>query len=355
MGGSTIRDVARRAGVSTATVSRLINGSGPVGAATAARVRAAIDALDFRLNGVGRSLKTAQTRTLGVVIPSMTNPVFADAVAGIDEAARVAGYGLMFTSTEYDPEREQEAVASLLGNRVDGLILTVADPERSAVLDRLDAAATPYVLTYNQPGPGGRPTVTVDNVAAGRAVAAHLAGLGHARLGMISGPFRASDRAAARRHGFLAGAAAHGLAQPAVREMSFLETDALSVLRPLYAEPGTAPTALFCSNDLLAIAVIGALGRLGLAVPDAVSVVGFDGIAIGTHLHPTLATVVQPSREMGRAATRQLLGRLSGEGTPESVLLPHRLREGESAGQAARPGPAVPQDPRHPARKERLR
>lgn len=354
MGGSTIRDVARRAGVSTATVSRLINGSGPVGAATAARVRDAIDALDFRLNGVGRSLKTAHTRTLGVVIPSMTNPVFADAVAGIDEAARAAGYALMFTSTEYDPAREQEAVASLLGNRVDGLILTVADPARSAVLDRLDAAGTPYVLTYNQPGAHGRPTVTVDNVAAGRAVASHLAALGHARLAMVSGRFRASDRAVARQEGFRAGAAAHGLARPATAEMSFLETDAASVLRPLFADPATAPTALFCSNDLLAIAVIGALGRLGLAVPGAVSVVGFDGIAIGTHLHPTLATVVQPSREMGRAATRQLLGRLAGQSAPESVLLPHRLREGESAGQAARPHPADLQD-LHSARKERAR
>ncbi len=333
---ATIRDVARRAGVSVATVSRLVNGTGRVREKTAERIRDAISVLGFRPNVVGRSLKTAHTMALGVVIPSMSNPIFADTVAGINEAARSLGYTLMFTSTDYDAAEEERAVSALLGYRVDGLILTVADPEHSTILDALDRDRVPYVLVHNQPSPRRRPTVAVDNVAAGRAVADALLALGHARVGMISGRFSASDRAEARHRGFVQRLAQLGAPPPAVREVSFLEQDMESVLAPLYTAGGEAPTALFCSNDLLAIAVIGALSRLRFQVPHDVSVIGFDGIAVGTHLHPTLATIVQPAREMGRAAAVKLTSRLAGREEPAVTILPHVLRLGESAGQAAR-------------------
>ncbi|MCP5373007.1 MAG: LacI family DNA-binding transcriptional regulator [Hyphomicrobiales bacterium] len=345
---ATIRDVAKRAGVSVATVSRLVNDTGRVRDETAERVRAAIADLGFRPNAVGRSLSTAHTRSLGIVIPSLSNPVFADAVAGINAEARAAGYTLMFTSTDYAPEEELRTVSALLEYRVDGLILTVADPADNPVLDLLQAAGVPYVLIYNQPCPRNHPTVTVDNVAAGREVALALAALGHRRLGMVSGTFTASDRAAARRDGFLAGCAEAGLPAPRVLEVDFVTPHLDRVLAPVYGDRAAAPTALFCSNDLLAISVIGALGRLGLKVPGDVSVIGFDGIAVGTHLHPTLATVIQPSHGMGRAATRQLLDRLAGEDRPATEILPHTLRLGESAGPAAKPSPADLQNPHQP-------
>ncbi|SDE16206.1 LacI family DNA-binding transcriptional regulator [Rhodospira trueperi] len=345
--GATIRDVAQAAGVSVATVSRLVNGTGRVRDDTARRVQTAIDRLGFRPNAIGRNLSTARTRTLGVVIPSLSNPVFADAVAGINAEAKAQGYTLMFMATDYVRTDEQALVGTLLAYQVDGLILTVADAADSPVLDALDRDDVPYVLIYNQPTARNRPTVTVDNVTAGREVADFFADLGHERLAMVSGTLTASDRARARRDGFVAGAEARGLAAPRVLEVDFVDLDADAAVAPLFADRTGAPTALFCSNDLLAISVIGALGRLGLGVPADVSVIGFDGIAVGAQLHPTLATVAQPSREMGRVATTRLLARLAGETAAPATVLPHTLRPGESAGPAAKPCPADLQVPFH--------
>nr|WP_277346058.1 substrate-binding domain-containing protein [Sneathiella chinensis] len=281
---------------------------------------------------------------MGVVIPSLSNPVFSDAVSGINEAARAEGYRLMFTSTEYNRAEEVEAVSSLLEYRVDGLILTVADAEEAPALDLLEAAGVPYTLLYNQSGRSARPAVTIDNVAAGREVAQHLLALGHQRLGMVSGSFSASDRAMARRDGFTAEIVARGFPAPRVLEVDFVNSEVEEALVLLMRDRDTAPTALFCSNDLLAISVIGALERIGLNVPEDVSVLGFDGIAIGTHLHPTLTTVVQPSRDMGQTATRQLLACLQGGSDPDTMILPYRLQIGESVGPAAKPSPTGPSE-----------
>ena len=337
---ATIRDVAKKASVSVATVSRFVNDTGRVSNETAFRVRAAINELGFRPNAVARNLSKSHSRTLGVVIPSLNNPVFADAVAGINAEARSCGYTLMFTSTDYNLEDEVRTVSTLLDYRVDGLILTVADSNISLIPDMLKNAGVPYVLIYNQPSTYQHPTITVDNIGAGREVAQALIELGHERLGMVAGQFLASDRADARRDGFINGAAEHGLKEPIVIEVDFVSPHLEKTLAPIYAERETAPSALFCSNDLLAISVIGALGRLGLDVPKDVSVIGFDGIAVGTHLHPTLATVIQPSYEMGRVATRQLLDRLAGKDCPLTKILPHTLRIGESAGPASNYSPA---------------
>lgn len=342
---ATIRDVAKRAGVSVATVSRLVNGTGKVREKTAERVKKAIHDLNFRPNALGRSLSTSQTQSIGIVIPSLSNPVFAEAVAGINAEARSRGYTLMFTSTDYDKEEENRAVSSLLDYQVDGLILTVADPDNSPVLDRLDKAGIPYVLIYNQCTAKKRPTVTIDNVAAGREAADALVRLGHVRAGMISGRFSASDRAAARREGFLQSMREKGCPEPLILEVDYTDLNVQNHLADIFNKQDEAPTGLFCSNDLLAISVIGALRQLGFQVPDDISVIGFDGITVGTHLHPTLATVVQPSREMGQAATRLLLDRLSGQDTPSTVILPHKLNLGESAGPVCKPSPADLQEP----------
>ncbi len=346
---ATIRDVAQRAGVSVATVSRLLNGTGKVREKTAERVHKAIRDLSFRPNALGRSLSTSQTQSIGVVIPSMSNPVFADAVAGINDEARTRGYTLMFTSTDYDRDEELRAVSNLLDYQVDGLILTVADPEHSPVLDMLDETGLPYVLIYNQPTDEKRPTVTIENVAAGREAADALAGLGHVHTGMVSGLFAASDRAKARREGFELSMARRGYPAPMIVEVDYVELDVHTRLAAILDGPDPAPTGLFCSNDLLAISVIGALRQLGRKVPKDISVIGFDGIAVGTHLHPTLATVVQPSREMGQTATRLLLDRLAGKETPAKVILPHTLRLGESVGPVTKQSPTDLQEPFQPA------
>ncbi len=336
---ATIRDVARQANVSVATVSRYVNGTNRVRGETAERVKAAIEALGFRPNAVGRSLSTSYTKSLGVVIPSISNPVFADAVEGITNAVKQHGYTLMLTSTNYDPDEELSAVGTLLENRVDGIILTVADPQSSPALSLLEKSGVPYVLVYNQPSPG-KPTVTVDNAGAGRDVACEFARQGHQRLGMVSGRFRSSDRAVARRDGFLAGAAEAGLKTPVICEADHEGRQLEKSLDQLYEDLSVAPTGLFCSNDLLAISVIGYLQQRNIQVPEQVSVIGFDGIAVGNHLYPTLATIVQPSQEMGSAAAHSILGRLSGKASSEEMLLPYIFRKGDSAGPAGKLTPA---------------
>lgn len=335
---ATARDVAETAGVSVATVSRVVNGATGVNPETAAKVHRAVAELGYRPNGVGRSLKTASSRLIGVLIPTLSNPVFAEAVDGIAEGVAEGGYSLLFSASDYRRDAERRGIETLLRYRVDGLILTVADAADSEILDLLDVAEIPYVLAYNPAGPHGRPTVTVDNRAAGALVATRLVELGHRRLGMIAGRLADSDRARARHQGFAEAARAAGLAEPLLCEVPFTAPDLEPRLAEIFAA-GNAPTALFCSNDMLAIAAIGVLAGLGISVPGEVSVVGFDGIAIGNLLHPSLATVVQPSRELGRTAARQLLRRLGGEAAVAPVILPHVLRHGKSAGPAAKHSP----------------
>ena len=334
---ATARDVAETAGVSVATVSRVINRATGVNPETAAKVHAAVAELGYRPNGVGRSLKTASSRLIGVLIPTLSNPVFAEAVDGIAEGVADGGYSLLFSASDYRRDAERKGIETLLNYRVDGLIVTVADAADSEILDLLDAAEVPYVLAYNPAGAHGRPTVTVDNCAAGALVAERLIGYGHRRLGMIAGRLTDSDRARARYQGFAAAAAAAGLPPPRLCEVPFTRPALEPVLGEIFAAPD-APSALFCSNDMLAIATIGVLAGLGISVPGDVSIVGFDGIAIGNLLHPSLATVVQPSRELGRTAARQLLRRLAGEAAVAPVILPHVLRHGHSVGPAAKSG-----------------
>ena len=324
---ATIRDVAAMAGCSVATVSRAINDTAPISHALRLRIDRAIRDSGLRPNGIGRSLKTQRTRTLGVMIPSLANPVFADSVAGLEQAARPAGYHLLLTSSEYDPAAEAGAVEAMLSQGVEGLVLTVADPDDNPMLDRLDADGVPYVLLYNQPSATGRPAVTVDNVAATHELTERVLRLGHRRIGYVGGRFGTSDRSRHRYRGYAAALGTCGLTPDEPIEVDYLAADHADELAAAFADAGL-PTALLCSNDLLALKVVGSLRRLGLAVPDDLSVVGFDGIPIGALVTPTLATVVQPTRQMGVTAFARLAARLDDDGAAGATLLPHGFRPG---------------------------
>lgn len=317
--------------MSIATVSRVVNGNGKIRTETAKRVQTAVEDLGFRPNAVGRGLKTARTQTLGILLPSLSNPIFAEVAEGAQERARAAGYSVFITCNNYDPAVEYRAVETMLSHRVEALILTVADAESNKQLDRLRQEGIPHVLLFNQPSNGSRSVVAVDNVAAGRLVVEEFMQLGHKRLGMIAGRFVTSDRSRARCEGFVFGAAARGLSCPQVIEVDFVEGRVASAIAQLFTG-ANVPTGLFCSTDLLAISVMSALRDLGLRVPEDVSVIGFDGISFGLHCHPTLATVVQPSRDMGRTAVQHLLERLNNNVTTEAYLLPTIFRNGGSLG-----------------------
>jgi len=324
---ATIQQVARKARVSAATVSRLFNHPGLLDPATATRVRRAATALNFRPSRVGRNLRTEATRTLGVLVPTLANPVFAECLDGIAAAARDRGYSILVETTDYRADAEHATTEALLGHRVEGLILTVADARRNPELAKLERERVPYVLVYNQVPGGRRPTVSVDNRAAARDAVRLLVAAGHRRIAMVSGSFRASDRAQLRYLGYRDAMAAARLAAAEPVEVPFDIDDARPALAAVLARR-SAPTALFCSNDLLALVVMRDLARLGRAVPGDVSVVGFDGIRLSEVLQPALTTVVQPSRAIGRAAAERLFAELAGAARPAPLLLPHRLRAG---------------------------
>lgn len=326
---ATIRDVARRAGVSIATVSRVVNRQPGIRPETRSRVLDAIDELNFRPNAIGRSLKAGTSRVLGVMVPTLANPVFAEAVEGLQHVARSAGYGVMVTTSDYDADAERSAVETLMIGRVDGLILTVrdaADPDTRAWLNAIER---PVVLIYNEPG--SRPTVTVDNAAAGAAAADLFYRLGHRRLAVVAGSLTGSDRSRARWLGFSNELQGRGCPPPVKVEIPFDMTDLGATVDDLMAG-ADAPTGLFCSNDLIAMRTIAALRARGLSVPGHVSVLGFDGIAAGRLVDPSLGTVSQPSRTMGETAAALVLKQLAGGVAEPFTILPHRLVEGGSVG-----------------------
>ena len=325
----TIREVARRAGVSVATVSRVMNGRGSVSEQTRQTVGEAIRETGFRPNVIGRGLKTARSGTLGVLVPSLRNPIFAEAVQGVERAAEAGGYRILLASSNYLPEKEVAAIDVLLCNRVEGLVLTVADESASRALDFLDRSHVPFVLVFNPAHTTNHSIVTIDNFAAAREIVGRLIRMGHRRIAMVAGDPQASDRSNLRRAGYEQALVDGGLDPGPVIEVGFDSRDLVRHCRFLLScDP--APTALFCSTDMLAVAAIRGFVALGLRVPDDISVAGFDGIEVGACMSPSLATVVQPAEEMGMRAVEHLLERLNAGAPAKNLTLPYRLRHGES-------------------------
>lgn len=326
----SIQSVAEKAGVSVATVSRVFNFPDKVTPATREHVERIAGELGYLPNSSARTLRTQRSRVFGVVLPTLLNPVFAECLQGIAQAAVAGGYAIIPVTTGYQLDEEQRAVNLLLAGNVDGLILVVSNPATSAALERLRGAGLPYVLVYNRHPE--HPCISVDSESAVAGAVARLVELGHRRIAMVSGTLAASDRAQQRWRGFLQGMAAAGLEPPALVEVPFIET-AVDELTRLLLEAAPRPTALVCSNDLLAIRSIRAAHLSGLQVPRDLSVIGFDGIALGEDLTPALSTVTQPNGDIGRHSVELLMQALAGGTVPNagaSLELPHAFRSGES-------------------------
>lgn len=326
----SIEAVAREAGVSVATVSRVFNSPEVVRAETRARVQQVARRLGYHANASAQTLRTQRSKVIGVALPTLLNPVFAECLEGIAEAAAARGYSIIPVTTNYRLDDEDAAVQRLASRPVDGMILVVADPASSPAIKLLRRHRLPYVLAYNRHG--RHPCVSVDNEAAVAAVVQRLHDLGHRRIAMVSGQLAASDRARQRHAGFLRGLQACGLGAGQLLELPFMD-HAVERLATFLAAPRGRPTALVCSNDLLAIRSLRAAAQAGLRVPDDLSVVGFDGIELGRDLTPSLGTVVQPNRAIGSECVRLLADALAAGTAPraaESLTLEHALRDGES-------------------------
>jgi len=329
----SIQAVAAKAGVSVATVSRAFNFPDKVTPATRELVERVARELNYVPNASARTLRTQRSRVLGVVLPTLLNPTFAECLQGIARAAVAGGYAIIPVTTGYRLDEEERAVHLLLAGNVDGLILVVSNPSTSTTLPRLQAAGVPYVLAYNRHP--DHPCVSVDSEAAVADAVTRLVLLGHRRIAMVSGTLAASDRAQQRYRGYRKGMSEAGLATPALIEVPFVETavDALSS----QLQSRNRPTALVCSNDLLAIRSIRAAHLSGLSVPRDLSVIGFDGIALGEDLTPALTTIAQPNSDIGRHGVELLIQAMASGAALQadaSLLLPHSFRNGESCASA---------------------
>ncbi|SHO58701.1 LacI family DNA-binding transcriptional regulator [Vibrio quintilis] len=295
-----IRDVAELAGVSPATVSRLLNQTGRVSASARERIEKVIQTTGYAPGRQSGRIEVNHNPTIGVLIPSLLNPVFSEIMAGIQERARHFGFSVMIADTGYERERERQAVVDLIRQRVAGVILTVASVENNEALSLLKEFSFPFCLVHNR-SEEDEPSVFVDNYQAGYDVAAQLIAAGHTRLGMVAGRFQVSDRAKQRYAGFQSRIDAGEMAiSEALIEVDPCEDAPFDASRLLSMHRQV--TAWFCSNDLLAMKLMHYFSRQGIRVPEEISVVGFDGMSFGQLVSPPLATVRVPHRMMGNCA-----------------------------------------------------
>ncbi|MDI3318039.1 MAG: LacI family DNA-binding transcriptional regulator [Bacillota bacterium] len=331
---ATIREVARMAGVSPATVSRVLNGQAPVRESTRRRVLEAVEALGFTPNGLARGLAKGVTRTIGLVLPDIANPYFPALARGVEDAARAAGFAVILGNSDNDPAQEAAHVAVMRERLVDGLIIASSgQPERLPAV----VGDVPTVLIDRRVDGWPADSVSTDNRLGGRLAVAHLLSRGRRRIAHLGGPegvTSAGDRAL----GF----------SDALREAG-LEPDPKLVSRgPFAFESGYERTrallasgvdfdAIFAANDLLAVGAIQACQDEGLDVPQQVAVVGFDDILLARLVRPRLTTVLQPAYRAGTLAWERLAARIAARAAgrapaePLDVQLTPRLVVRESA------------------------
>ncbi len=294
-------DVARRAGVSTATVSRVLAGVGPARPATRARVREAALALGFRPSGIARSLKLQTTRTIGLIVTDIENPYFPELVRAIEDAANAAGYVVLLCNAANDPDREAGYLDLLVERRVDGIVIAA-----SGLGDHhqqwLARSPLPVALVNCAVAGVPLPTIASDNRGGGRLAVEHLLALGHRRIGHLTAPARnidGPDRLAGAQDAMRTAAD-----RDAVLTVTVGSPDVTggqqAMLELLALTPAT--TAVFAYNDLMAIGAMRAVRALGRRVPQDISVVGFDDVTLAAYVDPPLTTIAQLTAEMGRWA-----------------------------------------------------
>ena len=315
------------AGVSTATVSRVLNEPERVSAKTRSRVEAAVAHFDYTPHFGGRALASNRTNTVGAVIPTMENAIFARGLQALQEALAETGVTLVVATSNYDPEREAQQIRALLGRGVDGLVL-IGEARDPALYETLERRGVPFVLVWSWRPDCPWPCVGFDNRAAAQAMAQSVLDLGHRRVAMIAGVTRGNDRATARVEGVRDALAARGLRldeSNLIETPYHLEAGENAARQLLSATP--CPTAIVCGNDVLAAGALLAIRALGLRAPADVSVTGFDDIDLAYVLDPPLTTVHVPHRRMGAAAARLLLRLRDREDDATSVVFETALVE----------------------------
>jgi LacI family transcriptional regulator len=330
---ATMRDVALRAEVSVTTVSHVVNQTRFVSEPVRRRVEAAMRDLGYRPNILARGLRRGEASTLGLIIPDMTNPYFAEVARSVEDACAREGYALIVCNSDGRRDRELRAVEVLAANRVGGLVLVnVGVTEREAAI--FEDLAIPLVMLDREIPGFPVDSIQVDNALGGRQATDHLTGLGHRRIACIAGPPRVSpsgDRVLGYRQALEAAGLPHD--PDLILFGDFTPPSGRACTQALLRLPDP-PTAIFAGNDLMAFGALNALAEAGLSVPGDVSVVGFDDIQLASFFNPPLTTVAQPRQEMGRRAVEILLERMRDRSLPHRrpVLMETTLRVRRSTG-----------------------
>lgn len=333
LGGSalnTIRQIAKAAGVSTATVSRVLNNPDAVKPDKRAAVMRIVEQNDYINDGKAQALSVGKTKTIGLVIPTITNSIYASSTQAIQRFAQHAGYSVILVVSDFDREQEEQLIRHLVGRRVDGMILTGGEHD-PRVFRTLEKHGIPCVLTWRRAENSAHPSVSFDNYAAGLMAMDKLISLGHRRIGLICGRTDVNDRAEKRWRAYVDALTAINVTiDPQLvfqRDFEFIEGRTAMVRMIDNPDP---PTAVFAANDIQAIGAIEGCRERGLSVPEDVSIIGFDDLPIAQFSYPKLTTVHVPGAKMGHLAATRLFQQIEGETVTGSDILPVALIERDS-------------------------
>jgi LacI family transcriptional regulator len=326
----TLADVARHANVSTATVSRCLNSPERVEETTRDRVMTAVQDLGYSPNFVARALAAKRTNTVGAIIPTMENAIFARGIQAFQEELGRHGVTLLVASSSYRADLEEEQIRTLTARGADGLLLI--GHERGDTIHRfLDQRGVPALVSWAYDPTAKHLSIGFDNQTAMTELADEVIALGHRQIAVISAEQRGNDRARARVAGILAAMQTAGLnpAELDVVETPYgIDTGAEAFAALMQRSP--RPTVVMCGNDVLAAGALRQAKAMGLGVPDQVSITGFDDIELAGLVSPGLTTVHVPHRDMGRQAAQLLVGMIKGNTPAASIRLPTHLKWRES-------------------------
>lgn len=322
----TLDDVARQAGVSTATVSRCLNSPERVVEETRKRVMAAVEQLGYTPNFAARVMAAKRTFTIGAIIPTMENAIFARGLQAFQEELHLKGYTLLVASSAYQPEIEAEQVRALVARGADGLLLIGHDRD-PAVYAFLRRRAVPVLSAWVYLPESGQPTVGFDNRASMQALAQKVIDFGHRNISLIAGITKGNDRAAARVAGLRDALRANGLdpgALPVIETPYDIEAGAAAFRTLMQA--ARPPSVVMCGNDVLAVGALHGAQDMGLSVPRDVSITGFDDIELARIVRPQITTVHVPHREMGRKAAIALIDMVEKRSAGDAIELESTLQ-----------------------------
>lgn len=327
-----IRDIARQAGVSTATVSRFLNKPESVGSELRAKISSIVRETGYIPHASARALSSRRTRTIGAIVPTIDNAMFAQGLQALQSYLATKDYLLLLATNEYDVDIELQQARNLIARGIDALILR-GDERHPDLRRMLNANRIPFVNVGVYEPAKPYPSVGVDNAGAGRELAAYIAGLGHRKIAVVAAHQRNNDRAQARLRGILEVLREHDCLPPERWriEVDYQLGDAADAARALL-QADDRPTAIICGNDVIGYGVVLAAIRMGIQIPQDLSVAGFDDLEWSRHLIPSLTTIHMPTNEIWVRAGRCLVDILAGKSPVIHQKINYSLVVRESTG-----------------------